>query len=120
VVRTTQRLAIGRHKSDAVTLINDMTLDGPSRYLVRFCLECKKRKRKSVFFHKLHHTAFRETLAAEVAALSILEYDGLPWPFYLDMARQVEDESRHALLAFQALEGKGGHLGQYKSLGFVI
>jgi len=63
--------------------------------------------------HKLHHTAFRETLAAELAALNIYEYDGLPWSFYIDMCRQVEDESRHAIMAAEMLQKKGGRLGDY-------
>lgn len=63
--------------------------------------------------HKLHHTAFRESVAAEVAGLNLLEYDGLPWKFYIDMARQCEDEARHALLAARRLEELGGYIGQF-------
>jgi uncharacterized ferritin-like protein (DUF455 family) len=63
--------------------------------------------------HKLHHTAFRETFAAEIAALNLFEYDGMPWSFYLDMARQVEDETRHALLGAKYLHDRGGKFGQF-------
>jgi uncharacterized ferritin-like protein (DUF455 family) len=63
--------------------------------------------------HKLHHTTFRETVASEVAAMNIYEYDGLPWAFYLDMASQVEDEVRHSTMCRTLLEKRGGYLGQY-------
>ncbi len=63
--------------------------------------------------HKLHHTAFRETVAAEVAGLSLFEYDGMPWSFYIDMARQVEDEVRHASMARERLLAEGGRMGEF-------
>lgn len=63
--------------------------------------------------HKLHHTALRETVAEEVAALNLFEYDGLPWAFYIDMGQQAEDEARHALLASAMLMSMGGRLGQF-------
>lgn len=40
--------------------------------------------------------ATRETMAAELCALSLAEYDGLPLAFYRDMAKQTWDETRHA------------------------
>jgi Protein of unknown function (DUF455) len=63
--------------------------------------------------HKLHHTAFREPVATEMAALNLFEYDGMPWEFYLDMSRQAEDEARHALLAAARLTALGGRIGQF-------
>jgi uncharacterized ferritin-like protein (DUF455 family) len=62
---------------------------------------------------KLHYTALRETVASEVAALNLLEYDGLPWSFYLDMARQCEDEARHAMMTANALRVRDGEIGNY-------
>ncbi|HUI00118.1 MAG TPA: DUF455 family protein [Nitrososphaerales archaeon] len=62
---------------------------------------------------RLNYTAFNESAATEVAALNLLEYDGMPWRFYLDMARQCEDESRHSLLAAERLEQLGGRIGQF-------
>jgi hypothetical protein len=41
--------------------------------------------------------AIRETMAAELCALSAVEYDGLPLAFYRDLAAQAWDETRHAL-----------------------
>ncbi len=40
--------------------------------------------------------SIRECMAAELCALSIVEYDGLPLAFYRDMAKQTWDEMRHA------------------------
>jgi uncharacterized ferritin-like protein (DUF455 family) len=68
---------------------------------------------KDGLLQKLHNTALRETVASEVAALNLLEYDGLPWLFYLDMARQCEDEARHAILTATALRKRGKEIGEY-------
>jgi hypothetical protein len=57
---------------------------------------------------KLHHTAFRETVASEIVGLNLLEYAGMPWAFYLDMMRQCEDESRHSLMAAELLLRREG------------
>jgi hypothetical protein len=38
-----------------------------------------------------------ETMAAELCALSSIEYDGLPPAFYRDMGKQAWDEMRHAV-----------------------
>jgi hypothetical protein len=46
--------------------------------------------------------AVRESLAAELCALSIAEYDGLPLDFYRDLAKQSWDEMRHSLFFFEA------------------
>lgn len=45
--------------------------------------------------------SMRESTAAEVCALSGIEYDGLPLGFYRDMAKQIWDEARHAVMFFQ-------------------
>ena len=44
--------------------------------------------------------AIRESLAAELCALSSIEYDGLPIEFYADMAKQSWDEMRHSKFFF--------------------
>lgn len=46
--------------------------------------------------------AVRESLAAELCALSIAEYDGLPLNFYRDLAKQCWDEMRHSTFFFDA------------------
>jgi hypothetical protein len=38
----------------------------------------------------------KETVGAELCALSVVEYDGLPVAFYRDLAKQAWDEMRHA------------------------
>jgi uncharacterized ferritin-like protein (DUF455 family) len=63
---------------------------------------------------KLHHTAFREPVAIEVAALNLFEYDGLPWRFYVDMLTQMEDEARHSLMCLDALLRRGGDYGSFR------
>lgn len=39
----------------------------------------------------------REATAADLCLLSLFEYDGFPLAFYRDMAKQAQDEARHAL-----------------------
>jgi hypothetical protein len=41
--------------------------------------------------------AIRESMASDLCALSMAEYDGLPLAFYRDMAKQTWDEIRHAV-----------------------
>jgi hypothetical protein len=41
--------------------------------------------------------SIREAMAAELCALSLVEYDGLPLAFYRDFAKQAWDEMGHAL-----------------------
>jgi uncharacterized ferritin-like protein (DUF455 family) len=69
---------------------------------------------KAGLLQKLHHTAFRETVASEIPALNILEFQGLPWGFYIDMMRQCEDEARHSLMAAHELQERGGDFGMFK------
>ncbi|HXV73173.1 MAG TPA: hypothetical protein VD713_00430 [Sphingomonadales bacterium] len=44
--------------------------------------------------------AIRESLAADLCALSIFEYDAMPLDFYCDMAKQAWDEMRHSTFFF--------------------
>jgi hypothetical protein len=43
----------------------------------------------------------REAMVSDSCLLSLVEYDGLPLPFYRDMARQGADEARHAAMYFE-------------------
>lgn len=55
-----------------------------------------------------------EVLAAEVCARNISDYGAdMPVQFSLDMARQVSDECRHAIMIGDALESAGGKLGDF-------
>jgi hypothetical protein len=47
-------------------------------------------------------TVVGETMAAELCALSSVEYDGLPLAFHRDMAKQAWDEMRHAVYYLEA------------------
>jgi uncharacterized ferritin-like protein (DUF455 family) len=62
---------------------------------------------------KLHHTAFREPVATEIAALNLSEMDCMPWLFYVDMARQSEDEAKHTELCVTRLRELGHDLGSF-------
>lgn len=44
--------------------------------------------------------ALREANAADICALSAIEYDGLPPEFYRDFAKQSWDETRHSVMFF--------------------
>jgi hypothetical protein len=45
--------------------------------------------------------ALREVMAAQLSALLVVEYDGLPLAYYRDFAKQCWDEMRHALFFFE-------------------
>ena len=46
--------------------------------------------------------AIREAMAAELCALCIVEYDGLPLAYYEDFGKQCADEARHAVFYLRA------------------
>lgn len=48
-----------------------------------------------------------EMTAAETVATVIYEQQGMPWPFYHDLARHCWDETRHALFGQAAIESEG-------------
>ncbi|MGZ3458607.1 MAG: ferritin-like domain-containing protein, partial [Archangium sp.] len=54
-----------------------------------------------------------EVQAMEVCALNIILFREMPLQFKLDMARQIWDEGRHAILLRQLLEKYGGREGDY-------
>jgi hypothetical protein len=60
-----------------------------------------------------HRDADNEMHAAEVLGRTIYENPELPWEFHIDMARQLYDEVRHAVLYQRYLEDLGGNLGDY-------
>lgn len=49
--------------------------------------------------------AVREANAADICALSAVEFDGLPHEFYRDFAKQCWDETRHSLMFFNLSVG---------------
>lgn len=60
-----------------------------------------------------HRDADNEMHAAEVLGRNIYETPHLPWDFHRDMARQLYDEVRHAVLYQRYVEELGGALGDY-------
>jgi uncharacterized ferritin-like protein (DUF455 family) len=54
-----------------------------------------------------------EVQAMEVCALNIILFREMPLRFKLEMARQIWDEGRHAILLRQLLEKYGGREGDY-------
>jgi uncharacterized ferritin-like protein (DUF455 family) len=60
-----------------------------------------------------HRDADNEMHAAELLGRSLYEHPELPWEFHVDMARQLWDEVRHAVLYQRYLEQRGGKLGDF-------
>ncbi len=54
-----------------------------------------------------------EVAAMEVCAKNIVSYKQMPLDFKLDMARQIWDEARHAIIMRRLLEKLGGKEGDY-------
>jgi hypothetical protein len=63
-----------------------------------------------------HRDADNEMHAAELLGRSLYEHPEMPWEYHVDMARQLWDEVRHAVLYQKYLEGLGGRLGDYPSI----
>lgn len=60
-----------------------------------------------------HRDADNEMHAAELLGRSLYEQPDMPWEYHVDMARQLWDEVRHAVLYQRYLEQLGGKLGDY-------
>jgi uncharacterized ferritin-like protein (DUF455 family) len=60
-----------------------------------------------------HRDADNEMHAAELLGRSLYEHPEMPWEYHVDMARQLWDEVRHAVLYQRYLEQLGGQLGDY-------
>jgi hypothetical protein len=63
-----------------------------------------------------HRDADNEMHAAELLGRNLYEHPEMPWDYHVDMARQLWDEVRHAVLYQKYLEALGGHLGDYPSV----
>ena len=63
-----------------------------------------------------HRDADNEMHAAELLGRSLYEHPEMPWDYHVDMARQLWDEVRHAVLYQKYLETLGGRLGDYPSV----
>lgn len=60
-----------------------------------------------------HRDADNEMHAAELLGRSLYEHPEMPWEYHVDMARQLWDEVRHAVLYQRYLEQLGGRLGDF-------
>ncbi len=60
-----------------------------------------------------HRDADNEMHAAELLGRSLYEHPELPWEYHVDIARQLWDEVRHAVLYQRYLEHLGGRLGDF-------
>lgn len=54
-----------------------------------------------------------EIPAIEVCGRMIAEFPEAPWALKLDLAHQIWDEARHAIMCADRLQELGGHLGQF-------
>jgi uncharacterized ferritin-like protein (DUF455 family) len=61
----------------------------------------------------LHSDLDEEFTTLELMARNSYEHPNMPWQFHMDMARQVSDEARHALLIQQLLNARGFHYGDF-------
>jgi len=66
----------------------------------------------------LHRQMHEEVNALESSARTLLDFPDADWQLRLDLARQCSDESRHARMFRQAMEQRGGFVGQYPVLSF--
>lgn len=60
-----------------------------------------------------HRDADNEMHAAELLGRNLYEHPEMPWEYHVDMARQLWDEVRHAVLYQRYLEHLGGKLGDF-------
>ena len=61
----------------------------------------------------LHSDLDEEYTTLELMARNSYEHPDMPWQFHVDMARQVSDEARHALMISQLMESRGFHYGDF-------
>lgn len=61
----------------------------------------------------LHADLDEEYTTLELVARNSYEHPEMPWQFHLDMARQVSDEARHALLVSRLLADRGFDYGDF-------
>lgn len=61
----------------------------------------------------LHADLDEEYTTLELIARNSYEHPRMPWQFHLDMARQVADEARHALLVSALLADRGFRYGDF-------
>ena len=61
----------------------------------------------------LHKELDEEFTTLELIARNAYEHPDLPWAFHRDMARQVSDEARHAVLITRLLKARGFQHGDF-------
>jgi uncharacterized ferritin-like protein (DUF455 family) len=75
--------------------------------------EAPPRDEREMALIQAHRDADNEMHAAELLGRSLYEHPEMPWEYHVDMARQLWDEVRHAVLYQRYLEQLGGKLGDY-------
>ncbi len=61
----------------------------------------------------LHMELDEEYTALELIARNSYEHSDMPWAFHRDMARQVSDEARHAMMITQLMTARGFRHGDF-------
>jgi hypothetical protein len=59
-----------------------------------------------------------EMTTTEVAAQCLCDFPDAPWELRMELARQVWDESRHAMGLYRRLKELGGHKGEFPVANF--
>ncbi len=62
---------------------------------------------------RLHRHMNNETGAMEIAAQCLVDFPDTPWELRMQIARQVADEARHAMVLLRRLLELGGHKGEF-------
>jgi hypothetical protein len=67
---------------------------------------------------RIHRHMNNEISTAEVAAQCLCDFPDAPWELRMELARQVWDESRHAMGLYRRLKELGGHKGEFPVANF--
>ena len=67
---------------------------------------------------RLHRHMNNETGAIEIAARCLVDFPDTPWDLRMALARQVADESRHAMLLLRRLRELDGYQGEFPVANF--
>jgi uncharacterized ferritin-like protein (DUF455 family) len=98
--------------------------DGPARdarfQVAEFWADCVNLppghpEREAEFFHRQMN---EEINGMECAARALTDFPDADWPLRMAIARQCCDEARHVQMFREALESRGGHVGQSPVLNF--
>lgn len=66
----------------------------------------------------MHRQMNEEMDAAECSARTITDFPDAPWDLRMFLARQCNDEARHALIFAKLFQERGGKIGEYPIMNF--